>query len=301
MGFFIDCLELQEMKQTLLFLLIHLGVAVAAFSQNSEFDRWKIERSEELLAEEGWLNLAGLLWLEPGDNHLIAIPEDSLAISQEPNADEIGIFRVEDEVVVFLASAGKSVEMEGERVSEAILFPLETGTKRSLKSGRWKWSVIKRGDKFAVRLRNLNHPSLGNFEPTPTYDYNSTWRLDAFFQPKFNEFMSITNVLGQSIEWRVMGILKFEINGQKQELVTLEDEGKLFVIFSDETNGKDTYPSGRYLYVTFPDNKGNTVVDFNYAYNPPCAYTAFATCPIPPKENRLNFYVNAGEKVPEIH
>lgn len=113
--------------------------------------------------------------------------------------------------------------------------------------------------------------------------------------------MSITNVLGQVIEWRVMGLLKFEIDGEMQELITLEDEGKLFVIFSDETNDRETYPSGRYLYVAFPDNKGNTIIDFNYAYNPPCAYTAFATCPIPPRENRLDFRIEAGEKVPLGH
>ena len=98
-----------------------------------------------------------------------------------------------------------------------------------------------------------------------------------------------------------MGILRFEIGGQKEELITLEDAGKLFVIFSDQTNGESTYPSGRYIYVAFPDKKGKTLIDFNYAYNPPCAYTAFATCPIPPKENRLDVSIAAGEKAPEEH
>jgi uncharacterized protein (DUF1684 family) len=289
------------MERTLYIFLVCWAFCISAFSQDAKFEQWKIERSEELLAEDGWLNLAGLLWLESGDNHLAAVSPDSLGIFQTPQRDEIGVFRVSDDKVTFIVSDEMPVEREGEVVDDAILFPIEHGVNGSLKAGKWKWAVIKRGDRFAVRLRNLEHPALERFAPTPTFAYDPNWSLEAFFQPKFNEFMSITNVLGQTIEWRVMGILKFKINGQSQELITLEDEGKLFVIFSDETNMESTYPSGRYLYVKFPDSKGNTTIDFNYAYNPPCAYTAYATCPIPPKENRLDFLIEAGEKVPEYH
>ncbi|MBN7812040.1 DUF1684 domain-containing protein [Algoriphagus sp. H41] len=289
------------MKTPIAFLLAYLSIAFSAFSQNAEFEQWKDHRCEELLAENGWLNLAGLLWLEPGANHLYWVNDDSLAISSSAQKRALGLFRVASDRVVFSSATGQEVANSVGKANEMVQFPLEEGQDGSLQSGKWKWSVIERGGRFAVRLRNLQHPALAAYAPTPTFGYDPHWRLDAFFQPKFNEFMSITNVLGQVIEWRVMGLLKFEIDGEKQELIMLEDEGKLFVIFSDETNDRETYPSGRYLYVAFPDNKGNTIIDFNYAYNPPCAYTAFATCPIPPRENRLDFRIEAGEKVPLSH
>jgi uncharacterized protein (DUF1684 family) len=119
--------------------------------------------------------------------------------------------------------------------------------------------------------------------------------------PKFNQTLEIPNVLGQLITWKVIGVLQFDREGQKFELLVLDELGKLFILFSDETSALETYSTGRYLYVNPPDGKGMTTLDFNYAYNPPCAYTEFATCPIPPKFNRLPFAVPAGEKMPDGH
>jgi hypothetical protein len=113
--------------------------------------------------------------------------------------------------------------------------------------------------------------------------------------------LDIPNVLGQLISWRVVGVLQFEYEGQGFELLVLDELGKLFVLFSDETSALDTYPTGRYLYVDPPGANGMTYLDFNFGYNPPCAYTEFATCPIPPKSNRLPFIVLAGEKMPAGH
>lgn len=289
------------MKNILATFLICLGFAFSAFSQNAEFEQWKKHRSEELLAEDGWVNLAGLLWISPENVFLNQFGKDSLVMSAEANRHTIGTFQVGLDSVWFRFSP--KVIKKGKRQGPGwtLQYPVEHYGQGGVYFDHWKWTIINRGGRFAVRLRNLQHPALAAYAPTPTFGYDPHWRLDAFFQPKFNEFMSITNVLGQVIEWRVMGLLKFEIDGEMQELITLEDEGKLFVIFSDETNDRETYPSGRYLYVAFPDNKGNTIIDFNYAYNPPCAYTAFATCPIPPRENRLDFRIEAGEKVPLGH
>ncbi|GAA0877161.1 DUF1684 domain-containing protein [Algoriphagus jejuensis] len=283
-------------------LMVLLVKSTTVIAQNPDFEQWKRERNAEIVAEDGWLNLAGLLWLESGDTHLIPIGKDSLALAQKASKKELGKFQVGNDTVLFIAAKRKKVFAEGRQVAELLQYPLEkNGQYIYLNSGRWKWSVIKRGDRYGARIRDLQHPALENFEPIPTYDYDSNWKFKAFFEPRFNEFINITNVLGQVIEWRVMGILTFEIDGKRQSLITLEDLGKLFVIFSDETNGKETYPSGRYLYVDFPDKSGNTTIDFNFAYNPPCAFTAFATCPIPPKENRLDFEIEVGERMPEGH
>ena len=150
-----------------------------------------------------------------------------------------------------------------------------------------------------MRLRDLEHPALADFKPIPYFDYDSAFRVEALFIPKFNETMDIPNVLGQIVEWKVMGILKFELHGKAYELTALDEAGKFFVIFSDLTNESVTYPIGRYLYVNYPDKSGNTTLDFNFAYNPPCAFTAFATCPIPPKQNRLETTIAVGEKIPK--
>jgi len=289
------------MKSTLILLLISLMRVSAVLGQNSEFEKWKQGRNEELLAEDGWLNLAGLLWINRENAFLNQVGKDGLTISTRADKHTIGTFQISSDSVWFSFTPNAIKKNKLQTASKVLQFPVEQYGGGGVYFDRWKWTVINRGGQFGMRLRDLNHPALAAFEPIVTYEYDPKWRLDAFFEPKFNEFINITNVMGQVIEWRVMGILKFDVEGQKQELITLEDAGKFFVIFSDQTNGKLTYPSGRYMYVAFPDKKGNTTVDFNYAYNPPCAYTAFATCPIPPKENRLDFGVEAGEKSPERH
>ncbi len=285
-----------KIKLLIIELLVICALGTPVFAQSSDHDQWKKGRYAELLAEDGWVNLVNLIWLDSGLNHFHFAKKDSLAISTSERKKELGIFKVDKEDVKFYASKKSTVLFENGKISEFIQFPIENGKSGSLNSGRWQWAVIKRGDRFAIRLRDLEHPALADFKPIPTFEYDPNWRLDAFFEPRFNQFISITNVLGQVIEWRVMGILKFEIQGEKQEVIALEDEKKLFLIFSDQTNGTSSYPSGRYLYVAYPDKSGNTTIDFNYAYNPPCAFTAFATCPIPPKENRLGFAIEAGEK-----
>ena len=299
--FLLDCIQLLIMKLKLVLLLLCLLQAITLFGQNAGFERWKQSRNEELVAEDGWVNLAGLLWIDREQAFLNRIGKDSVAISAQEDKHTIGTFQVGSDSVWFHFSPKVLKKSKVQSPLATLQFPVERYGQGGVYFDRWKWTVINRGGQFAMRLRDLDHPALAKFEPIVTYEYNPSWKLDAFFEPKFNEFVNITNVLGQVMEWRVMGILRFEIGGQKEELITLEDAGKLFVIFSDHTNGETTYPSGRYIYVTFPDTKGKTFIDFNYAYNPPCAYTAFATCPIPPKENRLDFSIEAGEKVPEEH
>lgn len=289
------------MKRKIVLLLILLAQAPLVFGQDPEFERWKQSRNEELVAEDGWVNLAGLLWISPENTFVNQIRNDSLAIASYASSHTIGTFQIGTDSVWFSFDP-KALKRKKTRSSLTTLqYPVEHYGQGGVYFDRWKWTVINRGGQFAMRLRDLQHPALANFQPIDTYHYNPDWKLEALFEPRFNQFINITNVLGQVIEWRVMGILKFEIGGRKTELVTLEDEGKLFVIFSDQTNGHTTYPSGRYVYVGYPNKEGKTFIDFNYAYNPPCAYTAFATCPIPPRENRLSVPVMAGEKAPKTH
>ena len=284
-----------------LVLLVFLTQTILTFGQNKEHEAWKTLREEEILSEAGWINLAGLFWINQENVFLNRIEKDSLAISNQPNKNTIGTFQIENDSVWFLFNPKLIKKNQMKTPMTTLQFPVEEYGKGGVYYHRLKWTVINRGGQFAMRLRDLEHPGLSEFQPIPYFDYDSTLVVQATFIPKFNETINIPNVLGQVIEWKVMGILKFEIAGEKYELTAVDEAGKLFVIFSDLTNETETYPTGRYLYVSYPDRNGITRIDFNFAYNPPCAFTEFATCPIPPKVNRLEIAVWGGEKKPVGH
>lgn len=285
-----------------LILLTLLAFVSVSLAQEGEFEQWKIKRTAELTGEDGWLNLVGLIWLEADSPYLEEVNASSLGFAEKSGSTTLGKFDFGQDSVWFepteLVLQKKSNSLQSKRM---LVYPIAYGTGGGVYFRHWKWSLIQRGGKYALRLRDLNHPNLKNFTPTPTFTYNPTYRFTAKLAPKFNQTLEIPNVLGQLITWKVVGVLQFEYEGQNFELLVLDELGKLFVIFSDETSALQTYPTGRYLYVNSPDAKGITTLDFNYAYNPPCAYTEFATCPIPPKSNRLPFQILAGEMMPGGH
>ena len=284
--------------KTGLCFLFFIGLGSLSHAQIQQFETWKVERQAELTGEEGWINLVDLIWFDEQKSFLNREWETRLFLSEKEEQDNLGRFTFSGDSVWFSSSTiSNMVPGSGQK---QLVFPLAYGT-GGVKVGSLKWSVIQRAGKFALRIRDLNHPSLVDFIPTPVFEYNSKFNLPAKFEPRFNETMDIPNVLGQLITWKVMGYLHLTWEGRAYRLLALDELGKLFVIFADETSAQETYPTGRYLYVAYPDRTGVTQVDFNYAYNPPCAYTDFATCPIPPKENRLPFAVVAGEKTPLDH
>lgn len=283
-----------------LFLIFLFSITLAN-AQLNEFENWKKARVAELTGEDGWINLSGLFWLDEKNAYLNQISGDSLVLSSQVGKKNIGTFQFVNDSVWFFFNQ-KIAKKRGLKLpAKTLQHPVKTYAQGSVYFDHWKWTVIQRGGQYAVRLRDLTHPELGKFEGIPVFDYDQNLNIEAFFEPKFNETMEIPNVLGQLIEWKVMGILKFEFGGEKYQLHALDEAGKLFIIFSDETSGKETYPTGRYLYVSYPDKTGKTKIDFNLSYNPPCAFTAFATCPIPPKVNRLPIALNVGEKYPKSH
>jgi uncharacterized protein (DUF1684 family) len=288
------------MKYSLL-LLAWLAFVSISVAQELEFAQWKIKRQVELTGEDGWLNLAGLFWMEAHSPYLEELNSTTLSFAAEASSTTLGKFEFGQDSVWFTGMKSLSQEKNSVPPSKrTLVFPMEYGS-GGVYYKNWKWSIIQRGGNYALRLRDLNHPNLQNFTPTPTFDYNPAYRFAVKLEPKFNQTLEIPNVLGQLITWKVIGVLHFEREGQKFELLVLDELGKLFVLFSDETSALETYPTGRYLYVNPPDGKGMTTLDFNYSYNPPCAYTEFATCPIPPKSNRLPFAILAGEKMPAGH
>lgn len=291
---------MKRIKGCLLFLAF-LTQSHLIFGQNPDHEAWKIQREKELLAEDGWLNLAGFHWITEENAFLNKIDKDSLTVTNKAAKQTLGTFQVEHDSVWFTFHPRVRKKKKIESAGTTLQFPAKTYGTGAVYFERWKWTVINRGGQFAMRLRDLEHLGLTQFQPIPYFEYDSALSLEAVFIPRFNETINIPNVLGQVIEWKVMGILKFEIEGEKYQLTAVDEEGKLFVIFSDLTNETETYPTGRYLYVNYPNISGITRVDFNYEFNPPCAFTSFATCLIPPKVNRLEIAIKAGEKEPKGH
>ena len=287
--------------KTWIFFLSFMAFVGVSKAQEADFEQWKIKRTAELTGEDGWLNLVGLFWMDAGSPFFEEINSTTLGFAEKAGSTTLGKFEFGQDSVWFVGMSSAIQEKNTVPPTKRILvFPMEYGS-GGVYYKNWKWTIIQRGGNYALRLRDLSHPNLKEFTPTPTFDYNSSFRFQAKLIPRFNQTMDIPNVLGQVITWKVIGVLQFENEGKDFELLVLDELGKLFVIFSDETSAIETYPTGRYLYVNPPDAKGMTVLDFNYAYNPPCAYTEFATCPIPPKSNRLPFAVHAGERVPTGH
>jgi uncharacterized protein (DUF1684 family) len=177
-----------------------------------------------------------------------------------------------------------------------VIFQNDSATE--VRYGPLKWTIIKRDSQFAIRLRNLQSPAIKDFKGIERFTIDPSWNIKAVMQENVTPvFIPITNVLGKTSNQQSPGKLSFTINGKQYTLDAL-DGGKdeLFIIFGDETNGDQTYPSGRYMYIKRPGADGVTYIDFNKAYNPPCAFTSYATCPLPPKQNILPVAVTAGEK-----
>lgn len=261
-----------------------------------EIRAWQQQRDAELRDPDGWLTLAGLFWLEPGENTCggdaasdIVFPGCSLP--------RLGRFVVTEDEVVFVAEAGANVLWKGAPIT-TIRLAGEGVEEPTLAHGSLRWFVIRRDNRWAVRLRDRNHPALTAFRGVDYYPVDPAWRVEAVLNSHPEPvIVPVPTILGTVNPTSSPGILHFSIQGQEQQLTALgQMDGSLSLIFADATSGQETYGAGRFLTVQPPDDAGVVTIDFNRAYNPPCAFTPFATCPLPPKGNRLAPAVTAGEK-----
>jgi uncharacterized protein (DUF1684 family) len=283
------------MKRILLFLLF--SYCATAFGQTAferEIFRWDSNRVVYLKSEGGWLNLAGLYWLEEGNNTFGSGSDNDIRFPAGSIPELFGrMIQKNDRVSL---ETFVPVRFKGSMVTQALLLERDSLSGPTIDYGKWRWNLIRRDGKIAIRLRQLNHPALQGFHSIPRYKADSSWCVKAKLVRRSTGSISITNVLGQTNMQASPGVLEFTIKGIKYTLDALVEGNQLFIIFTDSTTGLTTYASGRYLYATMPDASGNTMLDFNKAFNPPCAFTAFATCPLPPPQNNLNLAVEAGEK-----
>ena len=262
-----------------------------------EIKEWHKKRIENLLQPTGWVSLAGLYWLSEGENTFGSGTANKIIFKDVTAPEVIGTYIKNGDEIIFISADGVEVISDSNVVLETKVAADITGNPTILELGTLSWYIIKRGEKYGIRLRDSANPNIANFKGIEMYDIDPAWRVPAqyisFDEPKK---ITIPNILGMVEEEDSFGELRFKINGKEYNLLTTGKTTPYFIIFNDKTNGKETYGAGRFLVVEGADSTGNTFIDFNKAYNPPCAFTKFATCPLPPDENKLRVEITAGEK-----
>jgi len=274
---------------------IGAGLLLGQASYRQEIEKWRKEREAGLVSDEGWLTVAGLYWLKEGDNRAGTASANEIVLPPGSAPARIGVFTFRNGSTTFTAVAGVEVTLDGKPVRKAALRSDAEGTPDVLRTGALSMWVIRRGDRYAIRLRDLNAPARKQFQGLRWFDIDETWRIRARWVP-YNppRKVSVLNIVGITEEALCPGYAAFEIAGKEYRLEPTQEGGRLFFVFRDATAGKETYPAGRFLYADPPEG-GYVTLDFNRAYNPPCAFTAYATCPLPLPQNRLPVRIPAGE------
>jgi uncharacterized protein len=264
----------------------------AAYVQS--FEKWKGEQTEDLKAN--WLSLVGLFWLRPGVNTFGTDSSNAIVFPKGPA--HAGEFDLDGKDVTVKLFPEAHATIGGEAATTAKLDPDTSGHLTRVDMGTLRFHVIVRGERVGVRLRDSDSPASRNFKGMMFYPLDLNYRVTATWVPGDGKTtVEIPNVLGDVSAQVIPGVAVFKINGQELRLTALGGDAKngLFFVFNDLTAKNDTYPGGRFLDTGAVEN-GTLVLDFNRAYNPPCAVTPYATCPLAPKENRLTMAIPAGEK-----
>ena len=255
-------------------------------------EQFRAAREAELRKPDGWLSVAGLFWLEQGPMTAGSDPQNRIVLPA-PAPARLGSFTLRRSEVLFRADRPGLATLDGNPVTEAVLrhHPADL-----LRIGPLTLFVIKRGDRFALRLRDPNSDMRRNFRGLAWFPPDAKFRIRgrwiAYAEPKV---LSITNILGQATPTNSPGEAVVSIGFAEYRMNPIPDVGRLQFVFKDQTSGKQTYGAARFLYVDVP--AGKTIeLDFNRAENPPCAFTPYATCPLPPPQNRIRAPILAGEK-----
>ncbi len=259
-----------------------------------EFRKWQQEQVGDL--KENWLPLVGLLGLKEGDNSFGADQHAAVFIARDYLLGHEGDFRLSNGQVWFRAAPMSNVRLGGASLREVLMTPSPPGPPTTLEVNTLRLFLIRRGERFLVRVKDLNSAAVREFKGLETYPLSAAYIVKADFVPGNGRTMSVPNVLGDKQVVPVAGEVRFRLQGRELRLDAMEGtDGGLFIVFSDLTKKKDTYPGGRFLDTAAP-KEGKVVLDFNKAYSPPCAWTPYATCPLPPKQNQLQVEIRAGEK-----
>jgi uncharacterized protein len=271
------------------------GVIVDAGQYENEIAEWDSERLERLKSPNGWVNLAGLFWLKEGENRIGSGGQNDIVYPRGP--ESIGTMTLINGEVSFTPSHDIEIKADGEPLDDELKIFNQENRSVLITTDSLGFFIIKRGERYGIRLRDYVHPRLDELQHIDRYPASLEWIVKArFIETEEEMTVRVPDVLGEISEEKVPGILEFEFAGETRRLYPTGTGERLFVIFADDTNALETYGAGRFLSAEGPDSEGFVYLDFNKAYNPPCAFSPYATCPLPPRENFLTFEVTAGEK-----
>lgn len=281
--------------------LLALVVAAAAAAQphsgyEARVQQWRAAYENSLRADDGWLTLAGLFWLKEGANSAGTAPGSDILLPPASAPGRVGEFDFRGNITLFRAAEGVAVTVNGHPATEAPLTADTDGVPGLVQTGDLTMMVIHRGKRYGIRVKNKRGPVRLHFTGLHWYPVKPQYRIIAEFHsyPK-PRLIAIPNVLGETEPLPSPGYAAFTVGGVNVRLIPVTEDGRLFFVFRDRTAGKATYGSGRFLDADMPVD-GKVTLDFNEAHNPPCAFTPYATCPLPPASNRLSVAIEAGEK-----
>jgi uncharacterized protein (DUF1684 family) len=284
---------------TILMASVSSSGRAAETAYEAEIRKWREAREARLKSEEGWLAVAGLFWLEQGANRFGTAAGNQIVLPEGSAPPLAGVFEHHAGKTTVRIEPGVVVTTKGAAVTSKELTADTAGEPDVLVLGRLTMHVIERGGRYGIRLKDKESLQRKSFAGLQWFPVKDSYRFTARFVPYDPpRSVPVPNVLGQVTEMPSPGHAVFEVGGKQVGLdAVLEepDAKELFFIFRDLTTGKETYGAGRFLYSEM-EKDGTVVLDFNKAYSPPCAYTPYATCPLPPKQNRLSVRIEAGEK-----
>ncbi len=268
-------------------------------AHSADVEAWREWRHTELMQPYGWLSLVGLHWLENGRNTFGTHPGNKIVFAPENAPESIGRFVLEDDMVSMTVRSNLGVRVDGKPAQWQMMSAPSLSKPPVATMGSLQWHVIKRQERFAIRLKDSLSATRTEFDGIEMFDLNADWRFVATFDrndpPKT---VRVPNILGTVSDQPSPGAVVFKVGRKKYRLDVTQERGNpnYFIAFGDQTNGFETYGGGRFVWVDAEDENGRVVLDFNKSYNPPCVFTDYATCPLPPRQNRLPLRIEAGEK-----
>jgi uncharacterized protein (DUF1684 family) len=261
-------------------------------------EAWEAKRLSALDQPDGWLSLVALHWLDEGSNPFGSSVEEGLRYEGAATPGVVGSFEVRGDSVWFESAEGVDIVLGDEPAKTTLMRPVDDEL-AVLRLGELRWHVMRRDGKAVVRLKDGLSPLVTEFEGIERFELDTEWYIPArmvFHDPP--DTIQVPNILGGESSRASPVTVVFDYDGQRYELDMWKDSDdpeNFFTAFADRTNGDETYGAGRFIWVDAPDPNGHTFIDFNRAYNPPCVFTPYATCPLPPRQNRMDIRVEAGE------
>ena len=299
----IRCASATQVLRITLLLLVALGITMPSSkaqteeTHTAEIEEWRASRLERITSPDGWLTLVGLFWLKEGENAFGGGQENRVALPAEKAPERAGSFLMSSEGVTAVVAEGAGVTYKGEAVTKLSLRNDMQGEPTVLELGSLSFYVIERSGRLGVRVKDSESDARREFKGLDYYPVEAAWRVTARFEPYDPpKPVDIPNVLGGFFHETAPGAVVFDLESKTYRLDPMPDGDSFMLVFADKTNGSETYGGGRFLDLDLPEEAGPIIVDFNKSYNPPCVFTPFATCPLPPPQNRLGVSVRAGER-----